>query len=442
MKVAPLAEMIVAMVGDRGEAQVTVDGTLQGLTRFANSFIHQNVAERGLGVQLKVAVDGKVAVATTTKSDEEGLRSLAERTIHAANLRPADSGWPGLAPPKDLSASSHFDTNTAQASPEERATRARDFITAGESSLAAGYCDTYGGPVAFANSAGQSVEVRVSRATLDGIHQLGSAAGAGHATAAALSDIDGASVGTVAVETALAANNPIDLEPAAYEVVLAPECVATMMYFLAFYGWNAKQHNEGQSYVALGEAQLDPQVTIVDDFTDPLAVGPAFDADGTPKESLALIEVGVSKSLAHDRRTAKKAGAESTGHAIHGGDLWGPVPTNLHFRPGDQPQEELIASVEKGLFVSAFHYCRILDPRTQVITGLTRNGTFLIENGEIIGAVSNLRFTQSIIGSLAPGSVLGVGSDARLADSEVGPGLASAPSLRLAEWHFTGGAQG
>ena len=147
------------MVGDRGEAQVTVDGTNQGLTRFANSFIHQNVAERGLGVQLKVAVDGKVAVATTTRSDEEGLRSLAEETIHAANLRPADSGWPGLAPPKDLSASSHFDTNTAQASPEERATRARDFITAGESSLAAGYCDTYGGPVAFANSAGQSVEV-------------------------------------------------------------------------------------------------------------------------------------------------------------------------------------------------------------------------------------------------------------------------------------------
>lgn len=442
MKVGPIAEMIVEMVGDRGEAQVTVDGTHQGLTRFANSFIHQNVAERGLAIQLKVAVDGKVAVATTTRGDEEGLRTLVEETIHAANLRPADTGWPGLAQPRALSAPSHFDAGTAEASPEERATRARDFILAGEASLAAGYCDTYGGPVAFSNSAGHSVETNVSRATLDGIHQLGSAAGAGHATAAALNRIEGAPVGAVAMKTAQAATDPGDLDPAAYEVVLAPECVATMMYFLAFYGWNAKQHDEGQSYVALGEPQLDPQVTIVDDFTDPLAVGPPFDADGTPKAPLVFVEGGVSNSLAHDLRTATKVGAESTGHAVHGGDVWGAVPTNLQFRPGLQSREELIASVEKGLHVSSFNYCRILDPRTQVITGLTRNGTFLIEKGEIVGAVSNLRFTQSIVDSLAPGKLLGVGSDVRLADSEVGPGLAAAPSLRLAEWHFTGGAQG
>ncbi|MEE9533504.1 MAG: metallopeptidase TldD-related protein, partial [Acidimicrobiia bacterium] len=107
-----------------------------------------------------------------------------------------------------------------------------------------------------------------------------------------------------------------------------------------------------------------------------------------------------------------------------------------------QSQEEMIASVDRGLFVSSFNYCRILDPRTQVITGLTRNGTFLIEGGEIAGAVSNLRFTQSIVGALESGKLVGVGSDARLADSEVGPGLVSAPSLHLAEWHFTGGAQG
>ena len=442
MKVAPLAEMVVGMVGDRAEAQVTVDGTNQGLTRFANSFIHQNVAESGRTVQLKVAVDGKVAAATTTRADEEGLRALVEETIHAAHLRPTDTDWPGLAPPAMAMGASHFDVGTARATPVERATRARDFITAAEGSLAAGYCDTDGGPVAFANSAGQSLETSISRATLDGIHQFGTAAGAGHATAAALSKIEGAPVGAMAVKTARAAADPAELEPAAYEVVLSPECVATMMYFLAFYGWNAKQHDEGQSFVALGESQFDARVTIVDDFLDPLAVGPSFDADGTPKRSLTLVEAGISKALAHDRRTSVKAGTASTGHAIHGGDLYGPVPTNLHFRPGSQSQEEMIASVDRGLFVSSFNYCRILDPRTQVITGLTRNGTFLIEGGEIAGAVSNLRFTQSIIGALESGKLVGVGSDARLADSEVGPGLVSAPSLHLAEWHFTGGAQG
>lgn len=442
MSVASFAESVVEMVGDRAEAQVTVDGTHQGLTRFANSFIHQNVAERGLTVQLKVAVDGKVAVATSTRGDEDGLRKLVEETLHAAHLRPTDTAWPGLTPPAELSGSSHFDSTTAEASPEERATRARDFIAASEESLAAGYCDTFGGPVAFANSAGQLVETSFSRATLDGIHQLGTAAGAGHATAVSLDQIEGAEVGAIAAQTAQAATEPIDVEPAAYEVVLAPECVATMLYFLAFYGWNAKQHDEGQSYVALGEAQLDPQVTIIDDFTAPLAVGPSFDADGTPKKALTLVEEGVSRSLSHDRRTAAKVGASSTGHAIHGGDVWGAVPTNLHFRPGNRAPEELIGSMDRGLFVTAFNYCRILDPRTQVITGLTRNGTFLVEKGEIVGAVSNLRFTQSIIDSLKLGNVIGVGSDARLADTEVGPGLVSAPSLHLAEWHFTGGAHG
>ena len=442
MKVAPLAEMVAGMVGDRAEAQVTVDGTHLGLTRFANSFIHQNVAETGRTVQLKVAIDGKVAAATTTRGDENGLRTLVEETIHSARLRPTDTDWPGLAPPAPPVGASRFDVDTAGATPEERATRARDFISADAGSLAAGYCDTDGGPVAFANSAGQSLETTISRATLDGIHQLGTAAGAGHATAAALSQIEGAPLGARAAQTARAAANPRELDPAAYQVVLAPECVATMMYFLAFYGWNAKQHDEGQSFVALGENQFDPRVTVVDDFLDPLAVGPSFDADGTPKRALTLVEAGASESLAHDRRTSARAGTDSTGHAIHGGDLYGPVPTNLHFRPGSQSQEEMIASVDRGLFVSAFNYCRILDPRTQVITGLTRNGTFLIEGGEIAGAVSNLRFTQSIVGALAPGQIIGVGSDARLANSEVGPGLVSTPSLHLAEWHFTGGAQG
>ena len=126
---------------------------------------------------------------------------------------------------------------------------------------------------------------------------------------------------------------------------------------------------------------------------------------------------------------------ESTGHGF-GGDGGG-IPTNLFLAPGHRSPEELIGSVERGLLVTEFWYTRILDPKTQVVTGLTRNGTFLIEGGRVVGGVPNLRFTQSYVDALRPGNVLGVGDDARLFD-----GTYHVPTLRLAAWNFTGGAKG
>jgi predicted Zn-dependent protease len=442
MTVQQVADRVIELVGDRAEAQVAVDGTEHALTRFANSFIHQNVGERGLRVMLKVAVDNRVASATTTRSDDAGLAALVEETIHAARLRPTDKDWPGLAEPAEVVAPARFDSATATAAPQLRAAEVKAFIEAGDGLLAAGYLDTQGGPSAFANSAGQRLIAHHSRATFDGIQQTRTSAGSAHATGADVAVIDGVTLGGKAARTARDSAVTRDIDPGTYEVILSPECVSTIMFFLAAYGWNAKAHQEGQSFVALGEQQFDPAVTIEDDFADALAVGVPFDVDGTPKRKVTMVGSGVSEALAHDRRTAARAGTESTGHAVPGGDAFGAFPTNLHFRPADDPPSDMIASVQRGLFVTTFNYCRILDPRTQVVTGLTRNGTFLIENGEPAGAVSNLRFTQSFVEALSPGRVIGVGADARMADSEAGPGLTSAPSLHLAGWNFTGGAQG
>lgn len=442
MKVQDVADRVIELVGDRAEAQVAVDGTEHALTRFANSFIHQNVAERGLEVMLKVAVSDRVASATTSRSDDAGLTALVEETIHAARLRPTDKDWPGLAEPAELVAPARFDNATATAAPDVRATEVEAFINAGGGLLGAGYFDTQGGPTAFANSAGQRLIASHSRATMDGIHQTGTSAGSAHATGADASVIDGGVLGAVAAGKARDSVETVDVEPGGYEVILSPECVSTIMFFLAAYGWNGKAHQEGQSFAELGVQQFDPAVTIEDDFADGLAVGLPFDTDGTPKRRVAMVRAGVSESLAHDRRTAKRVGTESTGHAIPGGDAFGAFPTNLHFRAGEDSVSNMVTSVKRGLFVTTFNYCRILDPRTQVVTGLTRNGTFRIENGEIAGAVSNLRFTQSFVEALSPGRVLGVGTDARMADSEAGPGMTSAPSVHLAEWNFTGGAQG
>jgi predicted Zn-dependent protease len=130
---------------------------------------------------------------------------------------------------------------------------------------------------------------------------------------------------------------------------------------------------------------------------------------------------------------------ESTGSSI-GQESFGGYPGDLFLEGGDESLDELVAGVERGLLVTDFWYNRILDPKTQVVTGLTRNGLFLIEGGELAGPVQNLRYTQSVVGALAPGHVLGIGSDAQLVGNE--GGIVHVPSLRLRSWAFTGGAQG
>ena len=125
-----------------------------------------------------------------------------------------------------------------------------------------------------------------------------------------------------------------------------------------------------------------------------------------------------------------------------GAEMWGPVGWNTFVGGGASNVDAMIAGVDRGIYVTAFNYCRVLDPKSLVVTGLTRNGTFLIENGSITEPVTNLRFTQSFAASLAPGAVVAVGDDARFADSEFGPAMIHAPSMHLASWNFTGGAGG
>ncbi|MGH8997841.1 MAG: TldD/PmbA family protein [Acidimicrobiia bacterium] len=439
---AEIAGRVLDLVGNRAEAQVTATSGRHSLTRFANSFIHQNVAEEVRHVSLKIAAGGRVASATTTRTDASGLERLVEAALAAARLRPVDPDWPGLASPQAPVAVDHYDAATDDASPDMRAERVAAFVGAGPGLAAAGYCDTDGNHVAFANSAGQAAEGRYSRATLDGIHQTDDSAGSAHHTAAALAEIDASAAGTEAARRARDSRRATELEPGDYEVVLEPECVATMLIFLGAYGFNAKQVIEGQSAIEVGKAQFDPVVDITDDPVDPRAIGLTFDWDGTPRHRLELVRAGASAALAHDRRTAAKLGTTSTGHAYPGSETWGPFPGNLFMAPGNASREELIAPVRRGLLVTTFNYCRVLDPRTQVTTGLTRNGTFLVEDGEVRGGVANLRFTQSFLEALGPGNVLGVGSAARFADSEFGTGMIHCPAVRLASFRFTGGARG
>lgn len=437
-----LVARTLEMVGERAEADVFADVGTSSLTRFANSFIHQNVSEDAESVTLRVAVDGRVSSSTTTITSDDSLQGFVDATIDTASQQPVDDEWPGFGGPIDHENVDHWDDATASADPMARAGAVKEFVDAGEGLLAAGYCQTEAKAHAYGNTAGRMASGRYTSAIIDGIHQTSGSAGSGHGAGSALGALDAAGIGSLAAQRARDSVDPFDAKPGGYEVVLSPECVATIAIFLDVYGFNAKSSQEGMSFVDLGAGQFDPSFSLWDDATDPRAIGTGFDIEGTPKARTDLVKGGITTSLLHTMRTAKKGGAESTGHAAPGAEMWGPIGWNLFVGEGDASVDELIAGVERGIYVSTFNYCRVLEPKAVSVTGLTRNGTFMIENGRITDPVSNMRFTQSFLDALGPDRVLGIGNDGRFADSEFGPTMVHAPSMRLASWNFTGGAEG
>ncbi|MEN8040611.1 MAG: TldD/PmbA family protein [Actinomycetota bacterium] len=437
-----LVNETLEMVGDRCEAEVTADVGTHSLTRFANSFIHQNVSEDVEQLTLKVEVGGRVASSTTTGTTPDALARFVDATIETAGSQPVDEDWAGMGGPTEVIAADNWDADTADADPMARAEAVKAFVDAGEGLLGAGFCQTEARHHAYGNSAGRRVHGRFTTAVVDGIHQTSSSAGSGHAAGKALSGIDAGAVGSLAAQRARDSVGAFDAKPGEYRVVLAPEAAATIAIFLNVYGFNGKMAEEGMSFAELGEQQFDEEFCLWDGPTDPGALYVPFDNEGTPKRHLELVKAGVTTSLLHTRRTAKKAGTESTGHGVPGAEMWGPFAINMFVGGGDKSVEELVAGVDRGIYVSTFNYCRVLDPKSLVVTGLTRNGTFMIENGKITDPVTNMRFTQSFVDALAPGKVEGLGDDARYADSEFGPLFVHTPSLQLASWNFTGGAEG
>jgi predicted Zn-dependent protease len=242
-----------------------------------------------------------------------------------------------------------------------------------------------------------------------------------------------------------------------YPVVLEPAASADLVFTLAVDGFNGRAVTDGTSFARVGAAQFDPSVSMVDDATAPGAIGLPFDADGTPKQRLELVRTGTTVAVAHDRRTAAAAGTTSTGHGI-GAASFGAFPANLALLAGRDADGEvhevegpsadsgvaaLVAGVDHGLLVSDIWYTRVLDPRTLVVTGLTRNGVWLIEGGEATRPVSTVRFTQSYPAALAPGLVAGIGpASPHVAGEDWVESDLRAPALSLRSWNVTGGASG
>jgi predicted Zn-dependent protease len=459
---ARVIELVRRIAGPAAEAEALAFHSAEALTRFANSAIHQNVADATTTVSLRLHLDGRTAAGSTTVIDTAGLECLIERAVAAARLTPPDSVWAGLTPPTPLLSASPgvgFDEETARATPEERAVRVRDFVQATGGLEAAGFCRTVYHAAAFANSAGQAVEGRAAEAALDGIARSGGADGVARLASGRLAELDGAVLGHRAAAKARAAGSPIELPPGHYEVVLEPDAVSDLLSNLSAYGFNGKAYAQRQSFAKLGAEQFDPSINIVDEpLGRPGEPAPAvpFDNEGTPRSSLILVRDGVTEAVAHDRTSAAEAGAVSTGHGSASSRTWGPMATQLRLQPGapasqsaDEPAGPtiasalpLVASMNRGLLITDFWYTRVLDQKSLVITGLTRNGVWLVEDGEVTSAVSNMRFTQSYPQALGPGAVRGIGSEmVHLPDRWSGVRF-GAPALHLASWNLTGNASG
>ncbi|SDR68742.1 Predicted Zn-dependent protease or its inactivated homolog [Nocardioides scoriae] len=463
----PQEDLATAAVEAVGRALPGADVTVEAdrhevaLTRFAGSVIHQNVAEDVTTVRVLVHHEGRTAAGSASVVGAGDLDRLVERVAASTRVAPADPSWPGLLAPVDPAHATPPDEATAHASPTDRAEVVRAFVDGAAGLETAGYCRTTHRHSALASSAGQLVSGRAAECGLAGVARAeateGRADGVARAMPLRLADLDGTALGARAAAKARAWAEPVELEPGRYEVVLEPDAVSDLLTNLAFGAFNGKAVNERRSFVRVGASQFDPAVTVVD---DPLAVGVGYDSQGTPRQRLVLVEDGVTRHVTHDRRTAAEAGTTSTGHDAENRFGTGPSARHLGIVPtdgfdavadeADGPAADasvaaLVAGVERGLLVTDFWYTRVLDPRTLSITGLTRNGVWLVEDGRVTRPVKNFRFTQAYEQALAPGNVRAVGRTATPIPGDTYTATSprfSCPALHLASWNFTGGASG
>jgi PmbA protein len=411
-----------------------------GLTRFADSAIHQSTWREDTDVRVRVVTGGRVGVVSTNDFSKDGAADAARSALELAQTATPDPNFPGLAPPAEaLERADAFDERTAVTSPEERAEAVEQLISRCEKGFhAAGAYDTTATETAVVNSEGQFCHAVATQATMNTVISGGeSGAGFADVAAARASEIDPAAVGDRASAKATNSQNPRDLEAGRYEVVLEPAAVTTLVAFLSYLGFGGRSILEGKSCFSgkIGEKLVSEKISMYEDALSPLTLGLPFDFEGTPKQRVDLVKDGVVLGGVHDRRSAKQAGVESTGHALPPPNPEGPFPLNMFLATDSASVDDMVRSTNRGLLVSRFHYSNIVHPTEAVITGMTRDGTWFVEDGEIKYPVKNFRFTQSIIEALRDVEL--VGSETELA-SEFFFSASRVPALKISSFNFTG----
>jgi predicted Zn-dependent protease len=330
---------------------------------------------------------------------------------------------------------------TAEAGAELRAEGARAVIASGSAAglETAGSFSTSTMTVAVANSNGVRAEHRSTRAALLTVMMDGFASGAasGYAQAGSpdVGEIDAEGLGAEAAAKGARMRGATELEAGEYEVVLEEYAVAGLMEYLSFIGFSGLAHEEGRSFMELGNRVMGDSVSIWDDGADPSGMPSPIDFEGVVRKRVDLIESGVAHAVVHDAATGSRAGTGSTGHGLPAPNLYGPMALNLFMAPGDTPRDELLAPISRGVWVTRFHYINPVHPKKAILTGMTKDGTFLIEDGRLTRPILNFRFTQSVPEAFS--DVRAASRETKLLPGEF-LGASRVPALHLGSFNFTG----
>jgi predicted Zn-dependent protease len=392
------------------EVELVLGGGCENLTRFGENRITQNVSEERYELRIRVRRGRKMGLASTNDFSDASLKRSVAEAEALAEIQEESERVLDFRADGERSTDSAWDAATGQLGAGERADwvraaverAARDGIEVGGIALSSeGSIGDYGSiePFAVANSTGLYRFARKSRAIFEVSAQKGDGAGRSRVLARSSAEVDPAAVAAEACRRALEARGPAELPAGAYTVVFEAEAVRDLLWYLAYLGFNGMAVAEKRSplWDKLGERVFGENIGIAEEPGHPGLFGIDFDGEGVDTQRVKLVENGVLRSFLHDRLSAQLTGQEPTGHGLPAPNAWGPFPFFPVLAGGERSLDELVASVDRGVLVTRLWYTNVVDPMRMIITGMTRDGTFLIEKGRRQGPVKNFRFNQSLL---------------------------------------------
>ena len=430
-----IAEKIFKL-SDADETEVEIGMVSDALTRFANNTIHQNVAEQLLSVSVRTVLDGRTARATTNKTDEESLRRVVAASRALARSQPRNPNLLPMPGPQKYGKVARYFENTAHATPADRARAVARVADLAEKNkqTAAGIFTTGVTQSAVVNTNGLFASHRQTRAEFSITIMESDSSGWAKANAPDLARIDPVALARSAAEKSAASRKPSEAAPGKWIVILEPAAVLDLVGFL-FYDFAGTAVADQRSCFnkRMGKRVMGENITLHDDVYHPLQSGLPFDGEGIPRQKVLLVEKGVPSNLVYARATAKKMKAKPTGHGFSLPNDYGEAPMNLVFSGGDSSVEDMVRSTERGVLVTRLWYIREVDPYEKVLTGMTRDGTFLVQNGRVAGGLRNFRFNQSSLEMLSNVELLGAA--VRSAGEESFEMVV--PPMKVRDFHFS-----
>jgi len=427
---------------DADQTEIVTTTSNSALTWYAENIIHQNVAEHTAQIQVRAVVGKKVGSASTTDCSPEGLALIVRQASQAARLMPDDPGFPGLPSPQPITAGrvGGWVAATAASQPGERVFAVKKVIERAEHEglRAAGTYQVQNTELAIVSSMGVAAYHQYTVAALKAVVMGDDSSGYGLMSSADVADIDPEATGEQAVRTAVETRHPVEVEPGAFEVVLSPFAVEELMGMLAYLALSARSVEQHTCFLEghEGEQITSPIVSLYDDGLDPAGMPVPFDFEGMPKCHVDFLTQGKGGNVVYDSYYAAKMGRATTGHSLQQPNDIGPYPLNIFMGTGDSSEADMVSHVERGIYVTRFWYGNPVEPRGAVVTGTTRDGTYLIENGRKAHGIRNLRFTQGLVDMLA--HTVEISRNRAVLASSFGIGAMVLPTIRVEGFQFTG----